>query len=118
MKSLEKLYCEEHRCTLEEFPQCAFRECLHRHARPFAPLLGGFRAKYFAADRGLIIAAGRAAKRSEVRAAIDDYFNEPDNRRWLRARLNMRLSTRRLVGLANRYLPGSGSRSPVSEKAK
>ena len=60
MKSFQRAFCEAHRCSEDAFAQTVFRRCLHRHALPLAPLLGGLQAKYFAADRDLIVHAGRA----------------------------------------------------------
>ena len=115
MKSLEELYCDEHRCALEEFPRRVFWECLYRHALPFVPFVGGFGSDFFAADRGLILEAGRAFSRGQVREGIIDFFRDPGNQGWFKARCNLRISTRRLVRLSNRYLPGADSRAPIGE---
>jgi len=115
MKSLEEIYCQENRCAAEEFPRRVFGECLYRHAVPFVPLLGGYRSAFFAADRGLILAAGRATRRAHVQASIVDYFSDSESRGWLKSRLNLRISTRRLVRLSKQYLPASDTRPPMGD---
>ena len=114
-KTLDQLYCEDRNCAVEDFPHRVFRECLYRHALPLVPLMGGYHSNFFAADRGLILAAARAVRRAEVREGIVEYFVDPGSRGWFKKRLNLRVSTRRLLRLSKRYLPESNTRPPMGE---
>lgn len=107
MKSFRELFCEERSCSAEQFSRKVFWQCLHRHAAFVAPILGGFRSEYFSIDRELIEGAGRAIRMSQVRQEVRDYFSNSRNRGWLRRRANVRLSAKRLMPLASKYLPGA-----------
>ena len=77
--------------------------CLARRAAPIFALLGG--SDFFAADRELIDAVAGAIAMDEVRAAVDDYWDHPANRQWLRRVAGLRVSTLRLRQVASEYLP-------------
>ena len=110
MPSFQERFCAAHRCTEKAFAQKVFWLCLHRRAVLVAPLLGGFRAEYFAADRELIAAAGRAADLKDIIQEIRDFYLTSSNRGWWRRRAKIRVSAQRLLNLARPLLaPASTS---------
>jgi hypothetical protein len=111
-KTFEEVYCAHHRCTAQEFSRGIFWLALHRHALPLAPLL--LWGKYFAADRELIVACGRARSMRQIREEIEQHGCHPHNVGWLRQRCAIRISIRRLHRLARNYLPGSSLPLPFT----
>lgn len=113
VKTFGELFCEAYHIDHDEFSRKVFWQCLYRHALPLVPFWGGFHADYFAADHELILSAGRAASIRQVREEVADYFQYPNNHGWLRKRARIRISTKRLVRLARRYLTTGDSRPPA-----
>jgi hypothetical protein len=113
MKSLRNRVCEASHWSEETFARNLFWHCLHRHALPLVPLLGGRDADFFAADRDFIAAVARAARMSQVRLKVREYCLDPRNRGWLRTRANVRVSAHRVLRLASKYLPGGDTVLPV-----
>ena len=111
VKTLEEVYCAQHRCTPASFRRRVFWSTLHRHALPFAPLL--LLGNHFTADHDLIAACGRAQSLRQIREELEDHRYHPQNTGWLRRRLALRISTHRLRRLARDYLPGSGPSAAV-----
>ena len=64
-----------------------------------------FDFKYFDADREFIEAVGSACSMTTVWAEVREYFLSPNNRGWMRRKVNMRLSARRMILTAAHYLP-------------
>lgn len=102
MITFEESYCARHRCTPAQFRRRVFWLTLHRHALLFAPLalLGG----HFEIDHELIAACGRARTLRELQEELKDHRNQPENARWLRRWLRLRVSTQRLRRLARQHL--------------
>jgi len=112
VKSLQELFCAEQRCDEGQFARKVFWRALPPHARFFVPLLGGFDAKYFTADRELITGAGRATTMEQLRAETVDFMLDANNQGWFRQRARIRVSTTRLKRLARRLLPETDRRMP------
>jgi len=111
MKSIEGIFCEANCCEAEQFPEKVFWRCLHRRAFLLAPLLGGFRSAYFATDRAMILAVGRAFRMDQVREEVNYYCTSPENHGWLRRAAKIRVSGRRLLQLASRHLSANEASS-------
>lgn len=116
MKSFEELYCERHRCDSARFAQDVFFQCLHRRALVCVTVLGGYRSNYFSADRELVAGAGRATHMKQVREEVRDYMMSSDNRGALRRVWKVRLSARRMLALASKFLPGADVVPPPEKK--
>lgn len=110
VKNFETVYCERHGCSPARFRRQVFWATLHWHALPVAPFL--LVSDYFAPDRDLIAACGRARSMAEIREELDEYRYHPLNSGWLRKKLALRISTHRLRRLAYQHLPGA--RLPLS----
>ena len=107
--TLREKYCSEYGCDEREFATRVFRRCLHRRLVPFASLVALLRPDYFAPDWELVRRAGAVRSLAELAEEVGDFRNDARNQRGWRARLRMRLSTRRLQRLA-RQLLGDESR--------
>ena len=119
MKSLQELFCDVYRCEQAEFSRKVFSLCLHRRAILLVPLLGGFRADYFAADRELIAGAGRAVNLNGVHSEVRDFHLDANNRGWLRKRAKVRISAQRLLTLSqNLFTQAEGARSVIGGDSK
>jgi len=104
MKSVEESYCEIHHCDGPQFSRSVFWTCLHRRAWPLALLLGGFGSRFFAADRVLIVAMGKATLLRQVHEEVRYFATAPNSQGWLRGTLKFRVSTRRMINLASAQL--------------
>jgi hypothetical protein len=115
METFEQKYCVVNQCSNEQFRRRVFWKCLHRHAIPAVPFMELFDYKYFEADREFIAAVGAACNMTQVWAEVREYFLSPNNRGWLRRNANMRISARRLLTLAGKYLGPQAEVFPPSE---
>ena len=111
--TFEQAFCADHKCNEIEFRRRVFWYTLPPHAVFVAALLGGYRSRFFTADREFIAASARATTVDHIREEIHDYIMDSNNRGWLRRRLLIRISARRLKALARTYLPDPGSRPPM-----
>jgi hypothetical protein len=100
--SLAHLYCDDHDQGDAEFVPVVMRACLARRALPLYWLLG--RSEFFTSDRELAEAVAQARTMDDVEDAIDYYWSQPANRKWLRRVGRIRLSTQRLRSFADDYL--------------
>ena len=112
MRTFEEIYCERHNCSPKEFSRRLFWKCLHRRAVPIAPVILLVNWDYFFPDRDLISQVRRSEKLNQVWEELREYFIHPNHQGFLRRRLNIRLSGRRLINIAKQYLPASGSPPP------
>ena len=109
MRTLEERFCEDNKCTLEQFSRKMFWRCLHRHALPLAPVILVLRPRYFDADWELLREIRRAVTMNHVWEEVREYFVNPRHVGWFRRRANIRLSARRVINVAREYLPNAGS---------
>jgi hypothetical protein len=101
--TLAQRYCAQNRCPPGEFRQRIFRQTLHRHALPFAPLLA---RRFFESDRSLIDACARATSLQQVTDEIHSHPVHAHHGGWLHRHAKLRISTQRLHELAARYFSG------------
>ena len=95
--TLAERYSARHRCAPGEVEREIFWRTLHRHALPFAALLG---RRYFESDRSLIQACARATSLEQVRDEIRIHPLHTHHGRWLHRHARIRVSTLRLRRLA------------------
>ena len=74
---------------------------------PLAPLLASLDANYFAPDRDLIARVAHTRTMPELNEEIYEFINDVRNRRWLRMRGRVRVSTSRLRREARPFLVGN-----------
>jgi hypothetical protein len=112
LNTFRELYCDARRCRREEFVAHVFWRCLERPAVPLALFVGLLRPGYFAADRELILAAGRARTLREINEELADFARDPRNRGFGRGLLRLRVSADRLRRLARAQLPTAWPAGP------
>lgn len=78
------------------FARRMFWLCLHRRAIPWVPLLAMVSPGYFQPEAQLLAQVGRATSLPAVDEEIRIFRHQDLNQGWLRRRLKLRLSTRRL----------------------
>ncbi|HVU32960.1 MAG TPA: hypothetical protein VHE61_05975 [Opitutaceae bacterium] len=103
--TFQQSYCRHHRCNEADFSTRIFWRTLPPHAAVIAVFCGGFRGRIFSLDRDFLSSVARATTVDQVREEIRDYMLDSQNRRWLRRRLRVRISCRRLKSIAREYLP-------------
>jgi hypothetical protein len=108
MLTFADTYCDDRKCSPELFTEKVFTECLHRRAIPLVALLKFFQREYFLIDWELVQASADATDLAQVRREVREYLMDSRNQGWWRRRANLRLSTGRLLQLAERYLPAEG----------
>ena len=101
-------FCAQRGIHPEKFEEHVFRLSLRPAARRLRYLLALIRG-YFEADRELIRGAGRATRLVEIEGELLDFAHDPNNRGFLRRRLNLRVSRRRLHALARETLRDGGA---------
>lgn len=104
-------FCAQHRIAPEQFVQAVFKAALYRRARVFAPILHFFSHDYFAADFDLIYGVEHLRRVRDFTAEAERFNEHPGNRGWLRRRLCLRVSTKRLKALIRETLAHSAVRS-------
>lgn len=107
--TFREAFCARHDCDAAHFKKALLRACLPFRARLLAVPLGGLNGKFFAPDRDLVYHIGEATTIASIREEIRDFFMHTANTRWLRREFGVRISTRRILTIARRYLLGSGS---------
>jgi hypothetical protein len=94
--------------TVEQAELRLFREALYPEARWLAPLLR-LRRGHFDPDWRFVRAAGRATTMDEFQVEVRHYSDDKAHRGWLRGRLKLRVSVRRLRRLARELLPAAAT---------
>jgi len=94
-----KLYCDAHALAAEQFEPVLFQHALFWWARPLAPLLRWCWPDYFRVDQALLASVGAARRPEEVADAIFKFHAHPDNRRFLRRALLLRVSPGKIIPL-------------------
>jgi hypothetical protein len=95
--TFSELYCARKRIAPSAASERLFRDALYPHARPFVALFRLVRRRYFQADREFIEDVGYLRSLEDFSLALGCYLEHPDNRGYLRRRLHLRVSARRLL---------------------
>lgn len=106
-KSFAEIFCSHHGLPPARYVPALFRRILYPHAVPLAPVLRLFSRTYFEPDFELIRNVSFATQWQELRDAISEFHSHPRSRDFLRSRLRLRVSTRRLEHVAH-HLIGAG----------
>jgi hypothetical protein len=92
-----------------------FWKGLYPHAVVFAPLLMALRPGHFKPDRELVHGVANATTPAQFRDELTEFMLHPANNSWLRSRLRLRVSTRRVERFAILCL---GPHTPVPAARK
>ncbi|HVT74620.1 MAG TPA: hypothetical protein VHD61_15915 [Lacunisphaera sp.] len=95
--TFSELYCARERITPSEVPERLFRATLYPHARPFVGLIRLVRQRHFLADYEFIEDVGYLRSLEDFSLALGCYIEHPDNHGFLRRRLHVRVSARRML---------------------
>ena len=100
-RDFKALFCEFFRCAPEEYEQQIFTRFLHWHARPLTGLLSKLNPRFFSEDWGLIRDLANAVTHSEVLTELNRFYGRNlRERNWVRRRLSLRLSGKRILRLS------------------
>lgn len=95
--TFSELYCARERIAPSDAAERLFRDALYPHARPFAALFRLVRRRHFLADREFIEDVGYLRSLEDFSLVLGCYIEHPDNRGYLRRRLRLRVSARRML---------------------
>ncbi|MBI4659717.1 MAG: hypothetical protein HY735_12825 [Verrucomicrobia bacterium] len=101
-KTFKQAYCEKFHCLEEAYEKEVFWRCLYRHALPFAASIYRKKPEFFREDFDLIREVGNMEDADTFRSEINFYYGRNiRERNWLRRKLCIRLSAKRLMKLKN-----------------
>jgi hypothetical protein len=106
MATFSELFCERYGVAPERYARVMFRRCMHRRAWLFLPLLWLLPDEYFLADHELIRDVARLTSTRALSDDLADFYSHSSNMRFLRRRLRLRISGRRVSHLVHRVLAG------------
>ncbi|HVZ64932.1 MAG TPA: hypothetical protein VG936_10200 [Lacunisphaera sp.] len=95
--TFSELYCARERIAPSDAPERLFRAGLYPHARLFVRLIRLLRRRHFLADHEFIEDVGYLRSLEDFSLALGCYIEHPDNRGFLRRRLRLRVSARRVL---------------------
>lgn len=105
METLKEAFCRRFSCPPDDFVRRALIASLYPQAR-LLTLFHGDRSERFGLDRSVVAYCGRLRAVGDVEQEVQEYANMPENRRFGRRVLRLRLSGRRLRQLAQTCLTG------------
>jgi hypothetical protein len=100
METLKDAFCRKFSCAPEEFERRALMVALYPHARIFTSF-GGHRGERFAVDRAVVNYCGLLRSRVDINRELGEFAQLPENRKFSRRFLRIRVSGRRLQRLAS-----------------
>jgi hypothetical protein len=91
-----ELYCQKRNLAANRFVEAVLAESLYPHAHMFFVFLVWLHPDYAASDIDFIGGVGRLTRLQDFWAEAEDFAHHPRNRGFLRQRLRVRVSARRL----------------------
>ena len=104
-RSLSDRICEKLGLHPNQFENEVFQRCLYGKARVLRPLLQIYNHNFFEADRDFVRRIGKIRRREELTRELDEFYYHPKNGNWLRRRLKLRISCRKVVALVKDVMP-------------
>jgi len=92
-----ELYCERTGVPRSAFVIDLFRRTIYPHARPFIPPLKAVNPYYFVPDYNFIENVSAMRQPEQFASAVRSFLQDPANASFLRRRLRLRISVRRMV---------------------
>ncbi|AOS45904.1 hypothetical protein Verru16b_02995 [Lacunisphaera limnophila] len=102
-------YCARWGVSPADFRADLLTRTLYLPARPLVRLLAWFDSEYFQADYEFIDDVVQLADTAGFRDALDCYAQHFSNRRFLRSRLRLRISARRMWRVVHEIVPSGPS---------
>jgi hypothetical protein len=98
-------YCQRTGQRRSEFVTDVLRRTLYPHARLFIRVLELLDRQHFHPDYEFIEDVSLMRRQADFSSAVRSYLEHPRNRSFLRRRLRLRISVRRMVDLVNHVSP-------------
>jgi hypothetical protein len=106
-KSFQALYCARWHVPPEQFRSDLLSRALYPHARPVMPLLRRINGQHCQADFEFIDDVAYLEKIEGFQDALDCFAGHFSNHGFLRRRLRLRISARRMWRVVREILPGT-----------
>ena len=97
-------YCQQHNLAPERFVERVLAEALYPHAHVLYVILVRVHPDFGAADLDFISGVGRLSRLEDFWVEAEDFGHHPQNFGFLRQRLRIRVSARRLRRLMKKTL--------------
>lgn len=115
LDNFQETFCAQYGVPSERFEETVLRLTLYPHARWLAEI--GPR-RLLSADRRFVASVGRLTRWKGFTAEVHDYQNDPENRRFWRHRLRLRVSVRRMRDLFSEVMGGTTASSQARSPAR
>ncbi len=99
------LYCRRRGIAPSAFARELLLRSIYPHARPLFGLLTHLDRGHFEADLEFIVDVGQLRRRTDFGDAAESYLSHPANKGFLRRRLKLRISIRRMLAIVADILP-------------
>jgi hypothetical protein len=99
------LYCRSRGIAPSAFARELLQQGAYPHARPWLGVLARLNPGHFDPDYEFIADVGQLRRRTDFGDAAGSYLSHPLNKGFLRRRLRLRISVRRMLQLVNEVLP-------------
>lgn len=107
-RTFREIYGEREGITAMELNHRLFRLTLYPHARPFVWLLRRLHPRHFVADYEFTEDVGHLRSLEDYTLALGSYLEHPSNHGFLRRRLRIRVSARRMFRIVRSVFPPRG----------
>ncbi len=104
-RSFLMVYCRRQGVLPADFPTDMLLKTLYPHARPFFGLLTHLSRDFFRPDYEFIEDVSCMQHARDLGHAVENYVTHPANKTFLRRRLRLRISVRRMLRLVDELLP-------------
>lgn len=104
-RSFLELYCQCTGLRRSQFVTDVLQRTLYPHARPCLRLLEALDDQHFHPDYEFIEDVSLMRRPGDFSTAMRNFLEHPRNRSFLRRRLRMRISVRRMLALVNHVNP-------------
>lgn len=104
-RSFLELYCQRTGLRRSQFVTDVLHRTLYTHARPWIRLLETLDDQHFHPDYEFIEDVSLMRRPGDFSTAMRNYLEHPRNRSFLRRRLRLRISVRRMLALVNHVNP-------------
>ena len=113
-RTFAEIFCSHRAVPPARFAPVLLRETYYPHAAALATLVRLLSPVGFSLDHELIRGVGLISRRDQLAGLLTDFRIDPRNRGWLRSRLRLRVSTRRVQRIVYALMPGEPGEKPPS----
>lgn len=117
-KTFAEIFCSHHALPPARFAPVLLQETYYPHAAAFATLVRLLSPVGFSLDNELVRGVGLISRRDQLAGVLTDFRIDLRNRGFLRSRLRLRVSTRRMQRVVYDLMPAvSGEIPPAGASA-